>query len=175
MRLPQGYGYPIKANDKWATTWMFMNHRNKTDSAYIQYRVTYDTAKRKPAKPYWLDVKNCLSDPVYDIAGGRRPGSTSRRSSTWTVPTTGRIVAGGGHVHGGAKSLNIARRNCTLYRSRPTWGSRRHPFYNVKPVLHEPGPTSMTGFTSPTGFPVQRGEKIRLRRPTTTASWCTPG
>ncbi len=98
MRLPAGYGYPIKAKDQWAMTWMFMNHRNKTDSAYIQYRVTWDTAKRKPAKPYWLDVKNCLSDPVYDIAGGRRrglrpaaappPGPCPRPAGSWPAAAT---------------------------------------------------------------------------------------
>ena len=55
MRLPAGYGYPIKAKDTWAMTWMFMNHRNKTDSAYIQYRVTYDTAPSAspPSRTGW--------------------------------------------------------------------------------------------------------------------------
>ena len=35
MRLPEGYGYPIKAKDRWAMTYMLMNHRNKTDTAYV--------------------------------------------------------------------------------------------------------------------------------------------
>ena len=162
LRLPPGYGYPIKAKDRWAITYMLMNHRNRTDQAYIQYRVTYDTAPRKPATPYWLDIKNCLSDPVFDIPGGKKRGSTTRRSKTWTVPETGRIVAGGGHVHGGAKNLTLNRSGCTLYNSKPTWGRRGHPFYRVKPVLHEPGPVNMSSFTSGEGFPVQRGEKLRL-------------
>jgi plastocyanin len=162
MRMPPGYGYPIKAKDRWAMTYMLMNHRNKTDTAYIQYRVTYDTAPKKPATPYWLDIKNCLSDPVFDIPGGKKPGSTTTRSRTWTVPETGRIVAGGGHVHGGARSMTLNRRGCELYKSKPTWGRRGHPFYRVKPVLHEPGPVNMSSFTSGEGFPVQRGERLRL-------------
>ena len=162
MRLPAGYGYPIKAKDMWAMTYMLMNHRNKTDTAYIQYTVTYDTTPKKPVKPYWLDIKNCLSDPVFDIPGGKKRGSTTRRSKTWTVPETGRIVAGGGHVHGGAKDMTLNRRGCELYSSKATWGRRGHPFYRVKPVLHEPGPVNMSGFTSGQGFPVQRGEQLRL-------------
>ena len=162
MRLPAGYGYPIAAKDRWGVSYMLMNHRNKTDSAYVQYTVTYDTAPKKPAKPYWLDIKNCLSDPVFDIPGGKKRGSTTRRSRTWTVPETGRVVAGGGHVHGGARSMTLNRAGCELYRSKPTWGRRGHPFYRVKPVLHEPGPVNMSAFTSGEGFPVQRGEQLRL-------------
>ena len=164
MRLPEGYGYKIGAGDKWGMTWMLMNHRKVVDTAYIQYRVTYDTAPMTPVKPYWLDIENCKADPVFDIPGGKAKGATTRRSSVWNVPESGRIVAGGGHVHGGAKSLDLKRTgpDCTLYSSRPTWGGPKHPFYNVKPVLHEPGPINMSGFTSSAGMPVRKGERLRL-------------
>jgi plastocyanin len=162
MRLPDGYGYPTKAADKWAMTAMLMNHRGKTDTAYIQYSVTYDTEPKKEVTPYWLDVRNCQADPVYDVPGGKRPGATHRESARWTVPDDGRIVAAGGHVHGGGKNLTLNSGSCELYRSRPTWGTRSHPFYNVKPVLHEPGPVNMSSFTSATGFPVRKGQQLRL-------------
>jgi plastocyanin len=162
LRLPDGYGYPTKAADKWAMTAMLMNHRGKTDTAYIQYTITYDTEPKKEVTPYWLDVRNCQADPVYDVPGGKKRGATHRRSAKWTVPESGRIVAAGGHVHGGGKSLTLNSGRCELYRSRPTWGTRDHPFYNVKPVLHEPGPVNMSGFTSATGFPVRKGQRLRL-------------
>ena len=162
MLLPEGYGYESKGADRWAMTWMMMNHRSKTDRAYIEYTVRYDTKPQKPVTPYWLDVKNCLFDPIYDVPGGRKKGSTHRKSYNWKVPESGRIVAGGGHVHGGAKDLSINRRRCELYASKPTWGSAKHPFYRVRPVLHEPGPINMSGFTSANGFGVRRGETIRL-------------
>jgi plastocyanin len=162
MQLPPGYGYPMKAADQWGMTLMLMNHRSKTDSAFVQYKVTYDTEPRTPVTPYWLDVENCLADPVYNVPGGGKRGSTHTRSAKWTVPSSGRIVAGLGHVHGGAKDLTLNRDSCELYRSRPTWGLKSHPFYNVKPVLHEPGPINMTGFTSASGFPVRAGERLRL-------------
>ena len=50
LRLPSGYGYPMKGKDRWAMTWMLMNHRNVTDTAYIQYKVTYDTAPKQPSR-----------------------------------------------------------------------------------------------------------------------------
>lgn len=162
MRLPEGYGYPVKGRDKWALTYMMMNHRNRTDKAFIQYRITYDKAKKTPVKPYWLDARNCLSDPVYDVPGGGARGSTHTKSTTWTVPENAKIVAGGGHVHGGAKSLALNRGSCKLYASKPTWGLPSHPFYNVKPVLHEPGPINMSGFLTGEGFAVRRGQKLRL-------------
>ncbi len=162
MILPKGYGYESKGQDRWAMTWMMMNHRRVSDSAYIEYKVQYDTAPQKPVTPYWLDVKNCLFDPIYDVPGGGKKGSTHRKSFNWTAPESGRIVAGGGHVHGGAKDLSLNRRRCELYASKPTWGSARHPFYNVRPVLHEPGPIHMSEFTSARGFGVRRGETLRL-------------
>jgi plastocyanin len=147
-------------------TWMLMNHRSQTDTAYVEYNVTYETEAQTPVKPYWLDVKNCLSDPVFDVPGGRKRGSTFTRSANWTVPQSGRLVAGGGHVHGGAKNLTLSRTACEenqhVYTSRPLWGTADHPFYNVRPVLHEPGPVSMSGFLSADGIPVGAGEQLRL-------------
>ena len=163
--MPPGHGYPVKKSDPWIVNYMFMNHRNRTDKGYIQYRVTWDTEPKIPVKPYWLDAKNCHADPVYDVPGGRKRGSTHKRNFNWTPPQGGRIVAGGGHVHGGAKKLDLVRRDCRdkkIYTSKPTWGSRRHPFYRVRPVLHEPGPINMTGFASRQGYPVARGERLRM-------------
>ncbi len=164
LRLPPGYGYQIGAGDNWGMTWMLMNHRKQVDTAYIQYRVTYDTQPLTPVKPFWLDIENCKADPVFDVPGGKKRGSTTRNSSVWNVPESGRIVAAGGHVHGGAKQLDLKRTgpDCTLYSSKPTWGRKSHPFYKVKPVLHEPGPINMTGFTSAQGMPVRQGERLRL-------------
>jgi hypothetical protein len=71
LSLPEGYGYPVGGEDRWGLTWMVMNHRARTDRAYIRYRITYDTdaAALTPVKPVWLDVANCNMGP--DL---RRPG-----------------------------------------------------------------------------------------------------
>jgi plastocyanin len=166
LQLPEGYGYPIRKGENWVLTWMLMNHRAKRDTAYIEYHITYDTdPSLKPAKPYWLDVKNCLADPVFDAPGGRGRGSTYKRTDTWTVPETGRIIAGGGHVHGGGKRLDLTQVDCSnrrLITSEPTWGLASHPFYNVRPILHEPGPINMSGTLSKEGFAVTQGQRLKL-------------
>jgi len=166
MTLPDGYGYPIRSDEHWLMTYMFMNHRSKTDTAFVQYEMTVDTrAGLTAVEPYWLDVENCKLDPVYDVPGDRPDGSTHVRKMVWTLPKAGRLVAGGGHVHGGGRELVLERPGCqdgTIYRSKPVWGARSHPFYNVKPVLHEPGPIHMGSFYSPSGVPLAAGEKVVL-------------
>src|SRR4051812_45782085 len=82
------------------------------------------------------------------------------------MPESGHIVAAGGHGHGGAKDLEISQPDCgnrTIITSEPAWGMPSHPFYNVKPVLHEPGPIQMKGTLSAQGFPVAAGQRLRLR------------
>ncbi|HEY1273801.1 MAG TPA: plastocyanin/azurin family copper-binding protein [Thermoleophilaceae bacterium] len=168
LRLPSGYGYRMTKRDGWTLTYMFMNHRNRVDSAFIQYKITVDTAPNMiDVTPYWLDVENCKIDPVYDVPGHRKRGATSTKTAKWTIPQAGRIVAAGGHVHGGGMELRLRRDECgrkgsTLYESKPTWGKPSHPFYHVRPILHEPGPIHMGGFNSARGFPVAAGERIAL-------------
>jgi plastocyanin len=164
--LPPGYGYPIKAKDPWLLTWMLMNHRNRVERGYIEYTVTYDMAPDiTPVTPLWLDVRNCRADPIFNVPGGGRRGSTYRTTGTWTPPQSGRIIAGGGHVHGGGKSLVLSQPTCGNRRlgvARPAWGLASHPFYHVRPILHEPGPISMSAFWTQKGIPVAAGEPLRL-------------
>ncbi|MFA9272900.1 MAG: hypothetical protein ACEQSX_19565 [Baekduiaceae bacterium] len=166
LDLPEGYGYPTKADETWGMTWMVMNHRGVFDSAYVRYEVTVDTAPQvQAATPYWLDVRNCKADPVYDVPGGGAKGALHTETADWTVPQSGRLIAGAGHVHGGAKELRVTEPSCadrTLIRSRPAWGLKDDPFYTVKPILHEPGPIHMSGLRSATGIPVAAGSKLRL-------------
>lgn len=166
LELPAGYGYRSASADQWLMTYMLMNHRAETDTAYIRYTVTFDDdPSLTPVDPYWLDVRDCRSDPVYDVAGGGAPGSTDVQRITWTPPVGGRIVAGGGHVHGGGKELRLSQPACgnrTLATSKPKWGLASHPFYNVQPVLHEPGPIGMSAYTTQQGFPLAAGEPVEL-------------
>jgi plastocyanin len=110
-------------------------------------------------------VRNCQSDPIFNVPGGRGQGSTYRQTYEYTMPEDGAIVAGGGHVHGGAKKLKISEPDCgnrTVFQSKPAWGTADHPFYHVRPILHEPGPISMSGMLSEKGYPIAKGERVRL-------------
>jgi plastocyanin len=166
LAMPPGYGYPTSSSDPWGVTYMFMNHRGVTDEAYISYTVTVDTnPDLAEVEPYWLDVKNCQSDPIYNVPGTGKEGSTHAKSADFTFPRSGRILGGGGHVHGGANQLTLSQPDCgdrEFASSSPTWGNPDHPFYNVKPILHEPGPISMSRWWSPEGVPVTAGQRIRL-------------
>jgi len=202
MSLPAGYGLPSKGNDTWAVVAMVMNHRSVPDHAYIHYSVTVDTSNLSPVTPYWLDVRNCRADPIYNVPSvaqkaskakakkekrGRKAAAAKQKSkkgkhkkrkhkkaavrpttdatADYTWPESGRIVAGAGHVHGGAEDINLTEPSCgnrKVAESDPTWGLPDHPFYNVRPVLHEPGPINMSAFGDTTGLPVSKGETIRL-------------
>jgi plastocyanin len=168
MELPRGYGYRMRASDKLYMVWMLMNHRAARDDVMIRYTITYETdpaADIKPVRPLWMDVVNCKADPVYDVPGGGKPGSVHERKYDLVVPESGRIVSGGGHVHGGGIETAITQPECgnrEIMTSRPAWGMPDHPFYTVRPILHEPGPISMSGWLSEQGFPVRAGQRIRL-------------
>lgn len=166
MILPPGYGYPIHPGETWSWVWMLMNHRAVSDQVYIRYRMTIVTGEtRTPVVPVAWDTSRGRQALVFDVPGGGPPGSLDVRSMTRTAPVSGRLVAGLGHVHGGAKDLTLSQPTCSgraLYRSRPTWGLPSHPFYNVRPVLHEPGPINMSQFTSARGIPVAKGEPLTL-------------
>jgi plastocyanin len=166
LLLPDGYGYPTRAEDNWAMTYMLMNHRPFAETVFIQYKMEIETERQlQPVTPVWLDVRDCNLDPVYNIAGGAPRGATTTETTTWTAPSAGRIVATAGHLHGGGKALVLRKPDCgqTLLRSKPEWGRRSHPYYQVRPLLHEPGPISTSYTQSAAGFPIAAGERLQLR------------
>src|SRR5437763_2654127 len=145
---------------------MLMNHQNRPTSVYVQYEVNYQPGGGlAPAFPVWLDVRDCRLDPIFTVPGGGVPGSTYSRSTTWTAPYSGRIIAALGHLHGGGKYAVLTQPDCAnrvLVRSAPTWGLPNDPFYKVRPVLHEPGPIHMRLITSQSGLPVAAGQRHKL-------------
>jgi plastocyanin len=206
MSFPEGYGYAYNTAGGWAATYMYMNHRAQSDTAYIEYKLTIDPDPAiRPTRAYWLDVGHCAFDPIYNVPGIDRPeipncakakkaakrrgtkkarrkaarcAANARRvrasiptdatnlvTKDVTIKQDGILVTGAGHVHGGAEELTLTKPSCgnlEVADSQPTWGNPDHPFYNVKPVLHEPGPIGMSAFKTPTGIPVRNGQTIRL-------------
>jgi plastocyanin len=165
LTLPRGYGYPTTPADNWKMIWMAMNHRHQRREAYVEYRVTVDPANLTPVTPYWLSVVPCVSDPQYTVPGGGRPGSTHTKSKTFVMPKAGRIVAVGGHLHGGSHELRLTQPACnnrTIARSDPTYAVPGDPIYRVHPLLHEPDPKSITWSQWSDGWAIGRGEKLRV-------------
>jgi plastocyanin len=166
LAMPDGYGYEHQPSDYWVMLYMVMNHQSTTDSAFIEYKVTIDDdPELQDVDPYWFDARNCRADPIYNVPGTGRNGSTDVERTDYVMPESGRIVAGGGHVHGGARDLRMTQPECDnreVANSVPTWGQPDHPFYNVRPILHEPGPDNMSAFRTEDGIPVEAGQTLRL-------------
>jgi plastocyanin len=166
LRLPAGYGYPIRRSDRWRITAMLMSHSLRSVEAYVRYRVTVTTGRRMtPVRPFWVRAIGCGKQVSYAVEGGRRPGSTNVRSFNWRVPFDGRIVAAGGHLHGGARDMWLEQPRCDnrrLFDTSPRFGMPNHLYYRARPILHEPGPVDTRYFLSRTGIPVVRGETLRL-------------
>jgi plastocyanin len=84
---------------------------------------------------------------------------------TWRPPFDGRIVAGGAHLHGAAKTMKLLQERCgdrEIVGSRPLYGMDDNLVYKVRPVLHEPGPINTSWLMSKQGVPVHKGEPIRV-------------
>ena len=168
LRFPPGYGYRVRRGDRWRTGWMLMNHQSRSRRAYIEYTAWVETSKRlRSVTPYWVRATGCEGrrDPIFNVPGGGAPGSTHEQSADWTVPHSGRLVAGGSHLQGGAREMVLSQPGCggrPLMASRPLYGLPDHPYYRVLPVLHEPGPFATGWVTSATGIPVERGERLRV-------------
>ena len=159
LSLPEGFGYPNRAQNTWGLLYMLMNHHPHSMVVKIRYTVRYVTGEPLTAvKPVWLDVKNCRADPVFSVAVTGKPGTTVSRTADFQMPESGRFVAAGGHLHGGGVSLDVSDTSCgSLFTSYPTWG-----LVFPRPVLHEPGPLHMTGFADSAGRAVRAGDTLRL-------------
>jgi len=161
LSLPRGYGYANRATDRWGLLYMLMNHKPQRLNGFIRYTVRYVTGEAlTPVKPVWLDVRNCTgADPVFDVPGGGKRFSTFTKTADFTMPESGRLISGGGHLHGGGVGLELRNATCGTvpFESRPSWGGPK-----PKPLLHEPGPTKMSAFRSSEGIPVAKGQKLRL-------------
>lgn len=166
LTLPRGYGYPTSPQDQWKMIWMVMNHRHQRREAYVEYRVTVDPDQSlKPVTPYWLSVVPCISDPMYTVPGGGKPGTVAKRSKTFTMPKAGHIVAVGGHLHGGSYGLRLSEPGCgdrTIALSDPTYAPRGDPLYRVHPLLHEPDPKSINWHQWRDGWAIRRGDRLKV-------------
>jgi len=163
LTLPPGYGYPTSPADKWHAPVMVMHHRSGERTFSIEYRVTVDPRPVIAVKPYWLSVVPCSSDPQWTVPGDG--AKTHKRTRTFTLPEAGRIVAAGGHLHGGAKAIELSQVRCkgrTLVRNLPAYAPASDPLYRVRPLLHEPDPKNVSWWQSATGWAIGKGERLKV-------------
>jgi plastocyanin len=167
LELPTGYGYRLRANDRWRLTAMIMSHALAADEVTIEYTVTVDRNPHlTPVQPFWLRANGCTGHVSYPVAGGGGRGSRDIRTFAWRVPFNGRIVSASGHLHGGALKMWLTQPRCgdrRLLDTNPRYGMPGDLVYHLHPVLHEPGPMDTRMFLSRTGIAVRRGETLDLK------------
>lgn len=165
LDLPRGYGYRLAPGDRWEMTGMLMSHRYHAKKVWVRYKVTVDTARRTGVRPAWVRANGCGYDTAYHVRGDGGAGSVDDRAFRWKAPITGRIVAAGGHLHGGAINMQMREPACNdrvLFDNKPAFAPQSDILYHVKPRLHEAGPIQTSWFSSRTGIPVSRGEVLTL-------------
>src|SRR3954447_1352342 len=166
LQLPAGYGYRVRRGDRWRMNAMLMSHSVRTLRVQVEYRVTVAIGERLTGVvPFWVRANGCGSGTRYPVWGDGGPGSTDTRSYSWRVPFDARIVAVGGHLHGGSKDMWLAQPACAdrrLLDTAPRYGMPDDLYYRARPLLHEPGPIDTRYFLSQTGIQVRRGETLRL-------------
>jgi plastocyanin len=164
--LPPGYGYRTHRGDNWRMVAMFMSHQLQAKTVYLRYHVTVVTRRRMTdVLPMWLRADGCKVEPAYDVNGDGDPSQHNLQTTAWRVPVDGRIVAAGGHLHGGAYDLRVTQPRCgdrELVHNAPRYGMPSDLVYHVFPVLHEPGPVSTGWQLSKTGIPVRKGELLNV-------------
>ncbi len=164
--LPPGYGYRLRAGDRWFMQTMLVSHSLRGQRVYVEYRARVVTERRMtPVRPLWLRANGCTRHPSYDVFGDGGRGSVHRRAHTWRMPLSGRIVAAGAHLHGSSTGMTISQPRCqdrTIISHEARYAGPSDQVYRLRPVLHEPGPIATGYFLSRTGIPVRRGEPLRV-------------
>ena len=164
------YGIPnmtaTGAAPNWRMTAMIMNHVKRPKTVWVRVKFWYTDEPRQQMTPVILgDCTLVRLGMAYDVPGGGPPGSTFKRTTTWTVPNgfKGRMILGLSHNHGGAKYQLLSNRTCgrVLFKSRAYYGTPDHIYNTIRPILHEPGPIADGSFSSPTGIPISGGEVIQ--------------
>jgi plastocyanin len=165
LLLPPGYGYRVHAHDRWRMQTMLMSHSFQARNVYVQYTFTFTKQHRTPVRPFWIRANGCkTTQPSYSVQ--ELSSGLDHRTFHWTVPMNGRIVAAGGHLHGGAEHMSLTQPGCDdrkLFDTDPLFAPRNDLVYRLRPILHEPGPVGTRFFQSKTGIPVRKGEKIDLQ------------
>ena len=124
--LPPGYGYRTHRGDNWRMVAMFMSHQLQAKTVYLQlprhgrHRTAADRRAADVAARRRLQGRARLRRQRR-----RRPAQHNLQTTAWRMPVDGRIVAAGGHLHGGAYDLRVTQPRCgdrTLVNNAPRYG-----------------------------------------------------
>lgn len=164
FEMPQGYGYRWdpgfgQSLTQSAPWWGFTAHIDGMHGAsevYVELDMSFvpeaEAEDITNVEPVWLDVRNCNSEPVYDVP--RRSTGVHKERWNYTMPVGGRFVFMGGHLHDGGLRISVdnATTGRDVYTSRATYGLKGDPWYLTK----------MSAWSGAPGISVDKGDKLRL-------------
>ena len=172
LTLPRGYGYPTEPGRQLARAADGDAPPRRRARVLLEYRVTVDPRPVIAVKPYWLSVIPCVSRPA--VVGARATAQgPHRRSREFTMPEAGRIVAVGGHLHGGALALDaqpagLRRPHARALQARATRRQGRPAVRGPRRCCTSPIRRSISWWQSATGWPIRAARAPeghrRLRR-----------
>ena len=140
VRLPKGYGYPVRTTDSLLLNHMIHNLRPTATKVYMVYQVDF-VPEGSPAargirnvRPIWMDVQRGSLYPVFNVRKGsggngrytypneaRNPYGGGQRKNQWVVDRPGVLVQTAGHLHPGGLHTDLkvrrGKRTRTLFRS----------------------------------------------------------
>ena len=96
MRLPKGYGYPIKGSDHLLLNHMIHNLTPVPTQVYMVYEIDFvpadspAAAKIRPVRPIWMDVQKGSLYPVFNVKKG------SGKRGRYTYPNDAKDPYAGG-------------------------------------------------------------------------------
>jgi plastocyanin len=122
FRIPKGYGYAYKKNDRWILNEMI--HNNTPNATKVKLVWDLDFIPKSsplarsvtPVIPFWMDVRRGWGYPVFDVAqrsGGSDgqftfpddeptdPYGGGPKQNEFSMPYDGTVVAAVGHLHPG--------------------------------------------------------------------------
>lgn len=165
LQLPPGYGYywdngpppPFAGATEpgWGyTAHLDGMHEGHDLNVFVELTLDFNPAEEgalTDVVPVWLDVRECSTDPVYDVP--RDEPRVHRRSVSITMPREGRFIALAGHLHDGGKRLVLTNSTTgdevftsrAVYSKRHRWDLRR-----------------MTSMSSEEGIAVSAGDELKL-------------
>lgn len=166
VQLPDGYGYywnnglpqpHTQSAPYWGLVAKLDGGTGQAD-AFIELELGFvpeaEAQDMTAIRPVWLDVRNCRSQPVYDVEEGSGQHGVHRESWSHQLALGGQFVFLGGHLHDGGLALELdnATTGTELFTSKAIYDRPGHPGFL----------TGMTTLADPAGPTVNAGDHLRL-------------
>jgi hypothetical protein len=164
--LPNGHGYfwdpqvsqPHTQSAPWWALVAHLDGMHGASDVYIQLDMGFVPEAKANGfvniETVWLDVRNCSSEPVYNVRKGSGRNGIHKERWTYKMPRSGRFVFFAGHLHDGGLrvSLDNLSTGRHLYTSKASYGIKGQPWYL----------TRMSSWSGAPGIRVAKGDRLRL-------------